>query len=60
MTTRTEPESIVDPDVLLDKQQHITMALARLRNYRETGEDTRSQESALNRLIDEWKTEAGV
>lgn len=60
MTQRTEPEHIVDPDVLLDKQQRITMALARLRNYRETGEPTATQEAAMNRLIDEWKTEAGL
>lgn len=57
---RTEPPEVVDPDLLLRIQQRITLALARLRRYREIGEDTRTQEAALNRLIDEWKQEAGV
>lgn len=57
---RTEPENVVDPAVLVAIQGRITVALKRLRRYREIGEDTRSQEAALNRLIDEWKTEAGV
>lgn len=60
MSDRTEPENVLDPNVLLRIQQRITLALARLRRYRETGEDTRSQEAAMNRLIEDWKQEAGV
>lgn len=57
---RTEPENVVDPNVLMRIQQRITLALARLRRYRETGDDTDTQEAAMNRLIEEWKQEAGV
>lgn len=60
MNQRTEPEDVLDPAVLVAIQGRITLALRRLRRYREIGEDTRAQEAAMNRLIDEWKQEAGV
>ena len=57
---RTQSVDIVDPEVLVRIQERITLALTRLRRYRELGQPTAIQEAALNRLIDEWKQEAGV
>lgn len=57
---RTQPENVVDPAVLEDIQQRLTTAQERLAHYRETGQPTETQEGVVNRLISEWKQEAGV